>query len=201
MPGSVPEMALPDRPRCGWVGSDPVYQAYHDEEWCVPLHDDRRLFEMLTLETFQAGLSWITILKKRDAFRRAFADWDVPRIARFPSKRVESLLQDPGIVRNRMKIEAAITNAQAFLRLQREEGSFDAWLWHWTEGTPLRPTPRPTDWRTVPAETALSRSISKELKKRGFRFVGPVICYSFLQAAGLVDDHVQGCWKAAPESD
>lgn len=191
-------MPPPDRPRCGWVGTDPVYQAYHDGEWCVPLHDDRRLFEMLTLETFQAGLSWITILKKRDAFRRAFADWDVPCIARFTPKRVEALMQDSGIIRNRMKIEAAVNNAQAFLRLQKEEGSFDAWLWAWTDGKTLRPDVRPTDWRTVPAQTPLSQKIAKDLKTRGFKFLGPVICYSFLQAAGLVDDHVQGCWKARP---
>lgn len=199
MPETGRNVVPVDRPRCGWVGSDPVYQAYHDEEWCVPLHEERRLFEMLVLETFQAGLSWITILKKREAFRRAFADWDPERIARFTPRTVETLMQDASIVRNRQKIGAAINNARAFLRLQEEEGSFDTWLWRWTEGKTLRPSIRPVDWRTVPAQTALSRTISKALRKRGFCFVGPVICYSYLQAAGLVDDHVQGCWKA-PDS-
>jgi len=179
-----------DRPRCGWAKlSNPLYVRYHDEEWGVPLHDDRRLFEMLVLEGAQAGLSWLTILRKREGYRRAFDDFDCAKIARYDSGDVERLLGDPAIVRNRAKIEAAIANARAALEL----GSLDAYLWDFVGGSPIR-----NRWRNlaeIPAETAESKAMSKDLKRRGFRFVGPTICYAFMQACGLVNDHLVGCFR------
>lgn len=182
------------RKRCPWCGDDPLYTAYHDQEWGVPSHNDTHLFEMLILEGAQAGLSWITILRKRDAYRRAFADFDPQRVARFTQARVAKLLQDAGIVRNRLKIESAVGNAKAFLAVQREYGSFAAWLWSFVDNQPLRQRRR--SLRDVPARTDLSDQISKDLRRRGFRFVGSTIVYAYLQATGLVDDHVDGCWKA-----
>lgn len=182
------------RKRCPWCGDDPLYTAYHDQEWGVPSHNDTHLFEMLILEGAQAGLSWITILRKRDAYRRAFADFDPQRVARFTQARVTKLLQNAGIVRNRLKIESAVGNAKAFLAVQREYGSFAAWLWSFVENQPLRQRRR--SLRDVPARTDLSDQISKDLRRRGFRFVGSTIVYAYLQATGLVDDHVDGCWKA-----
>jgi DNA-3-methyladenine glycosylase I len=179
--------------RCPWVGDDPLYYAYHDEEWGVPVHDDRLLFEMITLEGAQAGLSWLTILKKREGYRRNFADFDPVKVARFTPTRVEKLLQDPSIVRNRLKVESTITNAQAFLAVQEEFGSFDAYLWDFVEGTPIV-----NHWRTlaeIPAKTPLSDRISRDLKKRGFRFVGSTIVYAFLQAVGVVNDHTVDCFR------
>lgn len=177
--------------RCPWAGTDPLYVAYHDDEWGVPSRDDRHLFEMLVLEGAQAGLSWITILRKRENYRKAFAGFDPGKVARFGPRDVERLLGDAGIVRNRLKIESAIDSAKAFLALQREAGSFSSWLWARVGGTPVQGAFR--EMREVPAKTPLAESISKELRKRGFRFVGPTIVYAYLQAVGVVNDHLVGC--------
>lgn len=186
-------MWSPALPRCGWATSDPLYLAYHDEEWGVPVHDDRRLFEMLILEGAQAGLSWITILKRREGYRRAFQGFDPERIARYGKKDVNRLLADTGIIRNRAKVAATIKNAQAYLALAEEAGSLDRFLWQFVGGKP-----KVNRWRTlkdVPAETPESKALSKELKRRGFGFVGSTICYAFMQAVGMVDDHVLSCFK------
>ncbi|HZW24736.1 MAG TPA: DNA-3-methyladenine glycosylase I [Gallionella sp.] len=179
--------------RCGWCGDDALYRAYHDEEWGVPLHDDRALFEFLILEGAQAGLSWITILKKRENYRAAFDDFDATRIARYDANQIESLLQDPGIVRNRLKVQSAVVNAQKFLEVQREFGSFDAFIWGFVGGRTKQ-----NKWRSlaeVPASTAESDAMSKELKRRGFKFVGSTICYAFMQATGMVNDHTTDCYR------
>lgn len=179
--------------RCEWCGEDPLYVAYHDEEWGVPVHDDRTLFEFLILEGAQAGLSWITILKKRENYRKLFAEFDPVRVARFRSARIEKLLQDPGIVRNRLKVESTVSNAKAFLAVQKEFGSFDAYIWQFIGGEPKK-----NAWKSlkkIPATTAESDAMSKDLKKRGFRFVGSTICYAFMQATGMVNDHVVGCFR------
>ena len=187
--------------RCRWVpADDPEYLRYHDEEWGRPAHDERLLFEMLVLEGAQAGLSWSTILHKRRGYRRAFARFNPRKVARIDARGRAALLRDPGIVRNRLKIESTVTNAQAYLAVQREFGSFDRYLWAFTGGVPLINRPRPG---TVPARTALSDRISKDLLKRGFRFVGSTIIYAYLQAVGVVNDHTRGCYlcpKAAPGS-
>jgi DNA-3-methyladenine glycosylase I len=182
--------------RCEWAPlGDPVYRAYHDEEWGVPEHDDRRLFEMLTLEGAQAGLSWSTILNKREGYRRAFAGFDPAKVARFTRAKFERLLQDPGIVRNRLKVESTIQNARATLEVQDEIGSLDAYLWSFVGGTPkLNRFRKLSD---IPSETPESKAMSKDLKRRGFRFVGPTICYAFMQACGLVNDHVASCFRWA----
>jgi DNA-3-methyladenine glycosylase I len=183
----------PTLPRCGWATSDPLYLAYHDEEWGVPVHDDRRLFEMLILEGAQAGLSWITILKRREGYRRAFAGFEPQRVARYGKRDVARLLADPGIIRNRAKVEAAIRNAQAALAIIEEAGSLDGFLWQLAGGAP-----KVNRWRSlqeIPAETPESKAMSKELKRRGFAFVGPTVCYAFMQAVGMVDDHVLSCFK------
>ena len=177
--------------RCPWAGSDPLYVAYHDEEWGVPSRDDGHLFEMLVLEGAQAGLSWITILRKRESYRKAFAGFDPAKVARFGPRDVERLLGDAGIVRNRLKIESAIDSAKAFLALQKEAGSFSSWLWAHVGGRPVEGAFR--EMREVPAKTPLAESISKDLRKRGFRFVGPTIVYAYLQAVGVVNDHLVGC--------
>jgi DNA-3-methyladenine glycosylase I len=177
--------------RCAWAGEDPLMVAYHDEEWGVPSRDPRHLFELLTLEGAQAGLSWSTILRKREGYRRAFADFDVERIARYTQHDVERLLGDAGIVRNRAKIESTISNAQAVLELDEP---FVDLLWRAVGGEPK--VNRPRSLAEIPAETDESRALGKELKRRGFRFVGPTICYALMQAAGLVDDHVVGCFRA-----
>jgi DNA-3-methyladenine glycosylase I len=180
--------------RCQWVPEDdPSYLAYHDEEWGVPSHDDRHLFEMLVLEGAQAGLSWSTILRKRRRYREAFAGFDPERVARFTPARIERLLQDPGIVRNRAKVEAAVANARAALHLRAEFGSLDAALWRFVGGTPIR-----NRWRAlgdIAPETDESREMSRDLKRRGFRFVGPTICYAFMEATGMVNDHVTACFR------
>lgn len=182
--------------RCSWaVTADPDYVRYHDAEWGRPVHDDRRLFEMLTLEGAQAGLSWSTILHKRAGYRRAFAGFDPRRVARFDARRRAALRRDSSIVRNRLKIEAAVTNARAFLELQRAYGSFDRYLWSFVEGRPRVNRPRPG---TIPARTALSDAISRDLRKRGFRFIGSTIIYAFLQAVGVVNDHARGCFLCPP---
>ncbi|MEM1281435.1 MAG: DNA-3-methyladenine glycosylase I [Cyanobacteria bacterium P01_H01_bin.152] len=179
--------------RCGWVHDDPIEVAYHDREWGVPLHDDQPLFEFLTLEGFQAGLSWITILRKRDSFRQAFDQFDPAIVARYDSEKFAALMQDAGIVRNRLKIQAAITNAQAFLKVQAEFGSFDRYLWNWVNGMSRQNAW--TTWEEVPAHSDLSDALSKDLKKRGFKFVGSVICYAFMQAIGMVNDHTIDCFR------
>ncbi|MCB0325523.1 MAG: DNA-3-methyladenine glycosylase I [Bdellovibrionales bacterium] len=183
-----------ERGRCWWCGTDPLYVAYHDDEWGVPVHDDRKLFEMLLLEGFQAGLSWLTILRKREHFRHALKDFDPERIARFTKRDVERLMGDAGIVRHRQKIEAAITNARSFLELQEEWGSFDRYIWRFTGYRTLRSKKRLTR-ADIPASTPESDSMAKDLKRRGFRFVGSTICYAHMQATGMVDDHVEGCFK------
>ncbi|WP_298625164.1 DNA-3-methyladenine glycosylase I [uncultured Zoogloea sp.] len=179
--------------RCAWCGADPLYQAYHDTEWGVPLHDDRALFELLTLEGAQAGLSWITVLKKREGYREAFAGFDPAVVARFTDADQARLMANPGIVRNRLKISSTIDNARAFLAIQAEFGSFDAWLWRFVDGQPIINSP--ATLAGVPARTALSDTLSKALKQRGFRFVGSTICYAFMQAAGLVNDHTTDCFR------
>jgi DNA-3-methyladenine glycosylase I len=178
--------------RCTWAAT-PLSIAYHDREWGVPVHDDRVLFEFLILEGAQAGLSWETILKKREAYRRAFAGFDPARVARFAAARRARLMRDEGIVRNRLKIGSAVTNAAAFLVIQREHGSFDRWLWQQAGGLPLV-----NRWRRhgqVPSRTAQSDALSRELKRRGFRFVGTTICYAFMQAVGIVNDHLTDCFR------
>jgi DNA-3-methyladenine glycosylase I len=184
-----------EKKRCRWVpADDPDYIRYHDEEWGRPVHDDRLLFEMLILEGAQAGLSWSTILHKRANYRRVFAQFDPKKVARFDSARKAALLKDPGIVRNRLKIDSTITNAQAFLEVQREVGSFDRYLWSFVDGRPIvKATSDP-----VPARTELSDRISKDLKKRGFRFVGTTILYAYLQAVGVVNDHSGDCFLYRP---
>lgn len=181
--------------RCAWANSDPLYVAYHDDEWGVPVHNDRKLFEMLVLEGFQAGLSWLTILKKRDAFRKAFDRFDPRKVARYTDRDRTRLLADVGIVRNRLKIEAAITNARAFLAVQKEFGSFDRYIWQFTGGKMLRRKKRARTWQNLPTESPESRAMSTDLKRRGFRFVGPIICYAFMQAVGMADDHLAGCFR------
>jgi DNA-3-methyladenine glycosylase I len=180
------------RPRCRWVAqADADYVLYHDKEWGRPVHDDRLLFEMLTLEGAQAGLSWLTVLRKRDGYRRAFAHFDPVRVAGFDARRRSALRRDAGIVRNRLKIESTVTNAQVFLAVQREFGSFDRYLWGFVGGKPVVNRPAPGQ---VPARTALSDQVSKDLLKRGFRFVGSTIIYAYLQAVGVVNDHARGCF-------
>ena len=179
--------------RCEWAGSDPRMVAYHDREWGSPVHDDITLFEFLTLEGAQAGLSWSTILNKRDNYRRAFAGFDPEKVARFNKRSVERLLRDPGIVRNRLKVESTISNARAFLEVRQEHGSFDAYIWSFVEGNPT--VNRFQRLRQIPATTPLSDAISKELKKRGFRFVGSTIVYAYMQAVGMVNDHTVDCFR------
>lgn len=180
--------------RCGWAApGDDLYLQYHDREWGVPQHDDRVLFEFLVLEGAQAGLSWSTILRKREGYRRAFLDFDPQRVARLNRTSVERLMGDAGIVRNRLKIESTIDNARAFLRVQQEHGSFDAFLWQFVGGRPLRNRFR--SMSEVPASTPLSDRLSKELRRRGFRFVGSTICYAYMQAMGIVNDHTTDCYR------
>ena len=181
------------KPRCPWCLASPLYIRYHDEEWGVPVHDDRRLFEFLILEGAQAGLSWSTILNKRDNYRRAFAGFAPARLARFGARDVKRLMGNAGIVRNRLKIESAIGNARAFLEVQREFGSFDAYLWNFVGGRPLQNSRR--GLKQIPAHTPLSDALSKDLRGRGFRFVGSTIVYAFMQAVGLVNDHLTGCFR------
>lgn len=183
---------MPEPTRCPWAKSE-SYVAYHDEEWGVPVHDDRVLFEFLLLEGAQAGLSWETILKKRPAYRKAFAGFDPEKVARFDDADLERLLQDAGIVRNRLKIASAVVNARAFLQVREERGSFDAYLWSFVEGRPIHNAWK--DMKEVPARTPQSDALSKDLKRRGFKFVGTTICYALMQAVGLVNDHLTGCFR------
>ncbi len=179
--------------RCEWAGSNPLMVAYHDEEWGVPVHDDRALFEFLILEGAQAGLSWSTILKKRENYRKAFDGFEPRKIARYRDRKAQQLLGNPGIVRNRLKVAASIGNARAFLQVQEDFGSFDAYIWQFTDRKPIQN--RFSRLRDLPARTEQSDAMSKDLKKRGFRFVGPTICYAFMQAVGMVNDHTVDCFR------
>ncbi len=179
--------------RCAWVTADPVYQQYHDIEWGVPVHDDQRLFEFLVLETFQAGLSWLTVLKKRENFRRAFDSFDPERIVLYTDEKTTELLNDAGIIRNRLKVQAAVSNARAFLKVQEQYGSFDSYIWGFVDGVPLI-----NHWQAksqVPASTALSDALSKDLRQRGFKFVGSTVAYAYMQATGMVMDHTLDCFR------
>lgn len=181
--------------RCGWCGDDPLYMAYHDNEWGVPLHDDRMLFEFLILEGAQAGLSWITILRKRENYRKAFDDFDFERVAGYTDVDVQQLASNSGIVRNRLKIRSAIQNARAVIEICKEFGSLDAFLWSYVDGAPIQ-----NSWKSkdeIPIKTPLAERMSKDLKKRGFNFVGPTICYAFMQATGMVNDHTVDCFRHA----
>jgi DNA-3-methyladenine glycosylase I len=182
--------------RCAWCSSDPLYQAYHDEEWGVPSHDDRHLFEMLLLEGAQAGLAWITVLKKREGYRAAFDGFDPERIARYDDAKKVELMANAGIVRNRLKIEAAVTNARAYLALREAGQTLDAYLWRYVDGRPVQN--RWASLREIPPRTALSDAMSKDLGKRGFKFIGSTICYAFLQAVGMVNDHTTDCFRHEP---
>jgi len=179
------------KPRCGWVSDDPLYQKHHDTEWGRPLRDDRALFELLTLEGCQAGLSWITVLRKREHYRKVYDGFDPAKIARYRPAKLERLLADPGIIRHKGKIAASVGNAQAFLDLVEREGSFSRFLWDFVDGKPMKN--RPKNLKAVPARTPESDAMSKALQKQGFKFVGSTICYAFMQASGMVDDHVVGC--------
>jgi DNA-3-methyladenine glycosylase I len=181
--------------RCAWVGSEPLYIAYHDREWGVPVHDDRLLFEFLVLEGAQAGLSWLTILKKREGYRKAFAGFDPQKVARLSPADMDRLLADPGIVRNRLKVASAVNNAQAFLRVQEDHGSFDAYVWRFVDGETIQ-----NRWKTIadiPTKTPEAERLSADLKRRGFRFVGPTIMYAHMQATGMVNDHTVECFRWA----
>jgi DNA-3-methyladenine glycosylase I len=179
--------------RCAWPGEDPLYLQHHDEEWGVPVHDDRRLFEMLILEGAQAGLSWITILKRRENYRRAFDNFDPKVVAAYDEAKIQALLQDEGIIRNKLKVRGAVKNAQAFLDIQKEFGSFDNYIWGFVGGKPK--VNRFRSLGEIPAQTPESEAMSKDLKKRGFTFVGPTICYAFMQAVGMVNDHTIDCFR------
>ena len=184
---------MPEKKRCRWCGDDPLYRAYHDREWGAPLHDDRRLFELLCLEGAQAGLSWITILKKRDNYRKAFDDFDAAKMARYRPQKIAALLDNPGIVRNRLKVNGFVKNARAYLNLLDSGITFDRYLWDYVDGKPLQ-----NAWASpeqVPATTPLSAQLGRDLKKKGFTFVGSTICYAYLQAAGLVNDHTTDCYR------
>ena len=182
-----------DKIRCAWSGTDPLYQHYHDEEWGIPVHDDRHLFEMINLEGAQAGLSWITILRKRENYRLAFDQFDAATIARYDEAKIAELLANPGIVRNKLKVAGVVKNAQAFLALQAEFGSFDAYIWRFVGGQPI--LNQRQSLRDIPAQTPEAEAMSKDLKKRGFTFVGPTICYAFMQAVGMVNDHTLDCFR------
>ena len=182
-----------EKATCGWAGTDQLYIAYHDKEWGVPVHDDRKIFEFLVLESAQAGLSWITILRKRENYRQAFAGFDPVKVARFDSTKVEELLQNPGIIRNRKKIESAINNAQRFLEVQKEFGSFDKYIWSFTGGRQLVNAWK--DLSQLPATSPESDKLSKDLKQRGFKFLGSTTCYSHMQATGMVNDHITCCFR------
>ncbi len=179
--------------RCDWAGTDPLYIDYHDKEWGVPVHNDRKLFEMLILEGAQAGLSWITILKKRGNYRKAFDNFQPEKVAKYNPAKINKLLSDAGIVRNKLKINSTVTNAMAFLQVQNEFGSFDKYIWDFVENKPIK-----NKWKSlkeIPTSTILSDKLSKDLKKRGFKFIGSTICYSFMQAVGMVNDHVVNCFR------
>lgn len=179
--------------RCSWCGTDPLYIKYHDEEWGVPIKDDKTMFEFLLLETFQAGLSWITILRKRENFRKAFDGFDYEKIAKYDQNKIDSLLQDSGIIRNKLKVNSAVTNAKAFIEIQKEFGSFTEYIWRFVDGKTIK-----NNWESskeVPATTQESDALSKDLKKRGFKFVGSTVVYAHMQATGMVNDHIESCFR------
>ena len=182
-----------EKNRCPWCGTEPIYVKYHDEEWGKPVHDDTLLFEFLVLESFQAGLSWLTILKKRENFKRAFANFDAKKVAKFDEKKYEALMQDAGIIRNQLKIRAAINNAQRFLEIQKEFGSFDKYVWSFVGDKPQINSLKTL--RDIQPKSAISDAMSKDMGKRGFKFRGSTICYAFMQAVGMVDDHLDTCWR------
>ena len=185
--------------RCDWCGAEPIYVDYHDKEWGVPVHDDRLHFEMIILDGAQAGLSWITILKRRDGYRKAFDNFDVNKVSRYTDKKIEKLLLDPGIIRNRLKVNSAVKNAKTFLKIQKEFGSFDEYIWQFVNKKTIQ-----NKWKQMsdlPAKTAESDAMSKDLKKRGFSFVGSTICYAYMQAAGMVNDHIVNCHRHKELSD
>lgn len=182
-----------NKQRCGWCIGDPLYEAYHDEEWGVPVYDDDTLFEFLILETFQAGLSWITVLRKRENFRNAFDNFDYKKIALYNQDKIDELLQNTGIIRNKLKVNATVTNAQAFIKVQEEFGSFSKYIWGFVNGKPIKNAL--TDYKNAPANTPLSDTISKDLKKRGFKFVGTTVVYAYMQAIGIVNDHEVSCFR------
>ena len=184
---------MAEKIRCKWCVGIPIYEQYHDEEWGVPVFEDQKLFEFLILETFQAGLSWITVLKKRESFRRAFDDFDYKKVALYSEEKVQELLQDVGIIRNQLKIRAAISNALAFMEIQNEFGSFSKYIWQFVDGKPIINNIKSVS--EIQATTPLSDAISKDLKKFGFKFVGSTVIYAHMQATGMVNDHVQDCWK------
>lgn len=179
--------------KCGWCLGDPLYEAYHDQEWGVPVYDDSTLFEFLTLETFQAGLSWITVLRKRENFRAAFDGFDYKKIATYNQDKIDVLLQDGGIIRNKLKVKATITNAQAFIKIQKEFGSFSTYIWGFVDGKPIKNKLK--NYKDAPANTPISDALSKDLKKRGFKFVGSTVVYAHMQATGMVNDHEIGCFR------
>ena len=181
-----------NKTRCAWCEKDELYKKYHDEEWGIPVYDDTKLFEFLILETFQAGLSWYTILAKRENFKKAFANFDYKKVAKFNEEKIQELLQDAGIIRNQLKIRAAVTNAVAFMEVQKEFGSFSNYIWKFVDGKPI--INKPKTLKDVPASTPLSDAISKDLKKRGFKFVGTTVVYAHMQATGMVNDHIEDCW-------
>lgn len=182
-----------DKERCSWCGDDPLYIKYHDEEWGIPLKDDQKLFELLILEGMQAGLSWITVLRKRENFRKAFDNFDYKKIAKYDQKKIEKLLQNEGIIRNRLKINAAVQNAKMFMNIQKEFGTFSSYIWQFVDGSPIKN--RRNSIHEIPSKTPESDKMSKDLQKRGFKFVGSTICYAFMQASGMVDDHTLNCFK------
>lgn len=183
---------MDDKKRCSWCNSSELYQKYHDEEWGVPVYDDHKLFEFLLLETFQAGLSWITILNKRENFRKAFDDFDYKKVAQYSDGKIQELLLDAGIIRNKLKVYSAVTNAQNFIKIQEEFGSFSKYIWDFVDGKPIDNNPKKLS--EVQATTPVSDLISKDLKKRGFKFVGSTVVYAHMQATGMVNDHVEDCW-------
>jgi len=186
---------MKEKLRCEWCLKEDIYKEYHDKEWGTPLHDDQKLFEFLVLESFQAGLSWLTVLKKRENFRKAFANFDAKKVSKFDQKKFDELMQDAGIIRNRLKIEAAINNANCYLQIQKEFGSFDKYVWSFVDGKPIVNNRK--SLKEIPPKTEISDAMSKDMGKRGFKFRGSTICYAFMQAVGMVDDHVEHCWKKA----
>ncbi|WP_418512437.1 DNA-3-methyladenine glycosylase I [Corallibacter sp.] len=182
-----------EKQRCGWCVGDPLYEAYHDQEWGVPVYDDATIFEFLILETFQAGLSWITVLRKRENFKKAFDNFDYKTIANYKQPKIDSLLQDAGIIRNKLKVNATITNAQAFMKVQQEFGSFSKYIWSFVDGKPIKNAIK--DYKSAPATTEISDALSKDLKKRGFKFVGSTVIYAHMQATGMVNDHEVSCFR------
>lgn len=184
---------MKEKQRCGWCEGDALYEAYHDEEWGVPVYDDDTLFEFLILETFQAGLSWITVLRKRENFRKAFDNFNYKKIANYQQHKIDTLLQDTGIIRNKLKVNATVTNAQAFLKIQKEFESFSNYIWAFVDGKPIKNTYK--NYKNAPANTSLSDAISKDLKKRGFKFVGSTVVYAHMQATGMINDHEISCFR------